>query len=75
LAAAAFAAALAGGAQPAGAQGLGERIGGALDRSAQVVGRAAEPAGSATGVPADRSLTRAQRKACGVRDAKPDQER
>jgi hypothetical protein len=50
---------------PAAAQNLGERIGGALNRSAQAVGRAAERAGSATGAAADRSLGWAQRKVRG----------
>ncbi len=53
------------GAKPAEAQNLGERIGGALNRSAQAVGRAAERAGSATGAAADRSLRWARRKAGG----------
>ncbi|GAA0590087.1 hypothetical protein GCM10009416_30800 [Craurococcus roseus] len=73
-AAAAFAAALAG-AQPAWAQGLGERVGGALNRGAQAAGRAAERAGSATGAAADRSLAWAQRKVRGERGAKRDGER
>ena len=55
------------GAHPAPAQGLGERIGGALNRSAQAVGRAAERAGSATGAAADRSLGWARRKVRGER--------
>jgi hypothetical protein len=50
---------------PAEAQNLGERIGGALDRSAQAVGRAAQRAGSATGAAADRSLNWTQRKVRG----------
>lgn len=77
LAAVAFAAALAG-AQPAEAQGLGERVGGTLNRSAQAVGRAAERAGKATGAAADRSLGWARRKVRGERGgrgAKPDRER
>ncbi len=62
--AAALAAALAG-AQPAGAQGLGELIGDALDRGARTVGRAAERASTATG--ADRGLGWARRKVRGER--------
>jgi hypothetical protein len=72
LAAAAIAVALAGGAQPAIAQGFGERTGGALNRGVQAVGRAAERAGSATGAAADRGLAWARRKA---RDAKDDGKR
>ena len=79
LAAAAVLAAALVGAQPAWAQGLGERVGGALNRSAQAVGRAAERAGSATGAAADRSLAWAQRKVRGERNGgragKPDRER
>jgi hypothetical protein len=74
LAVAAPAAALAC-AQPAEAQNLGERIGGALNRGAQVAGRAAERAGSATGAAADRGLAWARRKARGGREAKPARER
>lgn len=61
---AAFAAFLAA-AQPAAAQGLGERVGGALNRSAQAVGRAAERAGTATGAAANRSLDWTRRKVRG----------
>jgi hypothetical protein len=78
LAIAAFAAALAGNAAPAEAQGLGERVGGALNRSAQAVGRAAERAGTATGAAADRSLGWARRKVRGEggrRGTKPGRER
>lgn len=76
LAATAFAVALFAGAQPAWAQqGLGERIGGALNRSAQTVGRAAERAGSATGAAADRSLAWARRKVRGERGAASGGER
>ena len=78
VASAAFAAALAG-AHPASAQGLGERVGGALNRGAQAVGRAAERAGSATGAAADRSLTWAHRKmrgeGHGARGTKPSADR
>lgn len=61
---AAFAAALAA-AHPVAAQGLGERVGGALNRSAQAVGRAAERAGAATGAAANRSLDWTRRKVRG----------
>jgi hypothetical protein len=54
-------------ADPAAAQNLGERIGGALNRSAKAVGKAAERAGSATGAAADRGVTWAQRKVRGER--------
>ena len=77
LAAAAFAAAFVG-ASPAEAQSLGERVGAALNRSAQAVGRAAERAGSATGATADRSLGWARRKMRGERsgrEPKPTRER
>lgn len=79
LAAAAVLVAALAGAQPARAQGFGERVGGALNRGAQAVGRAAERAGSATGAAADRSLAWAQRKVRGEpnggRAARPGRER
>ena len=53
------------GAGSAEAQSLGERIGGALDRSAQAVGRAAERAGAATGAAAHRGLRWTRRKVRG----------
>jgi hypothetical protein len=69
LAGAALAPALAG-AQPAGAQSPGERIGGASNRSAQAVGRAAERAGSGhpTGAAADRDPTWTRREVRGGRE-------
>jgi hypothetical protein len=77
LAAVAFAAALAA-APPLEAQSLGERVGAALNRSAQAVGRAAERAGPATAAAADRSLGWARRKVRGERGGrgtKPIRER
>ena len=53
------------GAGSAEGQSLGERSGGALDRSAQAVGRAAERAGAATGAAAHRGLRWTRRKVRG----------
>ena len=67
------------GATPAEAQGLGDRIGGALNRGAQATGRAAQRAGSTTGAAAGLGLGWAQRKVRGeergAHQARPGRER